>query len=514
MEHLIDKTLQQIAETALSESVVRLELWFPDTYHEFVISFDVDNPTQYPDVESDDQPSNKIKTIIKQLMKHASGFFVDKDIIVTNYHVAHGTNSIIAELVDKQEKYQIESVEAYDIENDLILLKVNGEGVPLTIGDSTNIVGDDIICAAGYPNGNAEITHGAIDGISSSNQRIRMRIGTKGGSSGCPIFNSKGETIGVDVSGNDAYSFAISSNSLRALINKDRESIPLKEWQKLPQIRAITEKMEGDKFEKEGDYRKAIAHYDTAIRLKPEMVKAYQKRADAKIELCAIFSAFEDLITTRRLDPVSFSLSNFWDYVSWQRRGVWLWGIYSFILLLRNIFGKYVWSKFKGHIKTGIAKSRDETGDKTIARMLLSESIYDVTVAIRLKPKSAGTYNSRGWMKYLLGQLEMEDGNESKAQKLFEEAISDADTAIQSHSKKSKNVNAYYHTRGAAKAALGNHREAIEDYNESILLRPKKALFYQDRGLSNQAIGLETEADADFAKAKELDPKIDKKSKL
>lgn len=45
---------------------------------------------------------------------------------------------------------------------------------------------------------------------------------------------------------------------------------------------------------------------------------------------------------------------------------------------------------------------------------------------------------------------------------------------------------------------------------ESIRLRPKKALYYHDRGLSNEALGQHEEAEADFAKAKELDPKIEK----
>ena len=498
-----DKTLQHIAEKALSESVVRLELWCPDTYHEYVISFDVDNPTQYPGVESVDQPSNKIKTIIKQLMKHASGFFVDKNTIVTNCHVAQGVDSIVAELVDKREKFDIASVEAYDVENDLILLKVNGEGVPLTIGDSAEIMSEDVICAAGYPNGNAEIIHGAIDGISSSNQRIRMRIGTTGGSSGCPIFNSQGDTIGVDASGNDAYSFAIPSNTLKELMNLDRELLPLKDWQKLPQIRAITEKKEGDKLQKEGDYKKAIAHYDTAIQLKPDMVAAYEARADAKMELGALGGSMEDVLTIARLKPVQFRFSNFKNYFSWKLSWIKCVCIHLFIKFLAFIFGKSGWFRFKAHVKVGRARTEMKQGNKTKAKLIYQEAIYDFTVAIRLKPKRAGIYNCRGWTKYLLGQLETQEGNKAKTQKLFQEAISDADTALQLHSKNSNSKAAYYHTRGAAKAALNDHHAAIEDFNECIRIRPKKVLYYHDRGLSKKAIGQHETAEANFAKVEE-----------
>ncbi len=507
MEQVKDTTLQHIAEKALSESVVRLEFWSPATYHGYVLSFDVDDPTQYLDIELVDQPSNKTRCIFEEIMSHASGFFVDKNMIVTNFHVAQGRSSIVAEFVDKQQKFQIESIEAYDIENDLILLKVNGEGVPLTVGDSTEIKSEDVICAAGYPNGNAEIAHGSIDGMSLSNRRIRMRISTTGGSSGCPIFNSNGDVIGVDASGDEVYSYAIPANTLKALINKDRESLPLKEWQKLPYIRAFAEKKEGDKLQKEGEYKKAIAHYDTTVELNPEMIKAYESRAEARIEIGAFNRADEDLIAVRRLAPVSFSFSNLRRYVSWKRRGVWIWGSYLFIMFMRTIFGRYGWYRFKGHAKMGIAKSGAKKGNKNRAKLIYQEALYDFTDAIRLKPKVAGIYNSRGWTKYLLGQLETEEENEAKAQKLFHEAISDADTALQLHTKDSKYRAAYYHTRGAVKAALNDHHAAIEDFHECIRLRPKKAVYYHDRGLSKQALEQHEAAEVDFAKAQELDPK-------
>ncbi len=43
------------------------------------------------------------------------------------------------------------------------------------------------------------------------------------------------------------------------------------------------------------------------------------------------------------------------------------------------------------------------------------------------------------------------------------------------------------------------------------LHKPKKALFYHDRGVSNEALGQHEAAEADFDKAKELDPKEKRK---
>ncbi len=230
------------------------------------------------------------------------------------------------------------------------------------------------------------------------------------------------------------------------------------------------------------------------------------------MELWAFGRGLVDLITLRRLDPVSFSLSNFRKYISWKRRGIWIWGGFLLILFLRTIFGKYGWYRSKGHAKIGIANSEAKKGDKTKAKMIYQESISDFTEGITLKPKVAGTYNSRGWTKYLLGKFETEHGNQVEAQKLYQETISDAESALELVTKDSKSKAAYYHTRGAAKAGLGDHDGAIADFSECIRLSSKKALYYHDRGLSKQALGQQEAAEADFAKAKEIDPKFENKS--
>ncbi len=502
MQKDIDKTIQQIAERALSDSVVRLELWRPASYNDFVMSFKVENPTQYHWIESDnDSPY----CIVEEYLSYASGFFIDKHRIVTNFHVAQRVRSIIAELVSKEEKFHIESVEAYDIESDLILLKVTGEGVPLTIGDSSKIMREEDICAAGYPNGNADITYGVFDGIVPSNQRIRMRIDTTDGSSGCPIFNFHGDTIGVDASGNEAYSYAIPSNTLLELIHKKAESISLTEWQKLPQIRALTEKKEGDKLQKKGEYRKAIAHYDTAIELNPDLVKAYQGRVDAKMEIGALGGAMEDLLIISRLQPVQFTFSNIKEYISGKIGWVRIMGIHLSIKLLRFILGRCGWFRFKGHTKSGRACREVKQGNKSKAKMLFREAIFDFTRSINIKPNVAGIYNCRGWTKCLLGKIEAEEANE-EAERLFQEAISDIETALKLRTKKPTYKAPYLHTRAVAKAALGEHQQAIEDFDECIRLKPKKALFYRDRGLSLKELG--QNAEADFAKAEELDPNV------
>ncbi len=479
--------LQQIAENALADSVVRLDV-------------EREIPLLALRPEYDFSKLNS---------SNGSGFFIDKHLIVTNCHVIIGAKSVSIRLTDSVYTFEIENVVAYDIQNDLIILRVASEGKPLTLGDSDKIREGDLICAAGYPSGDAKVMHGTIDSILESDNRIRTLIGTSSGSSGSPIMNCKGAVIGIHTSSDDSHGYIVPSNQLKLLIRDSGQALFIEEWQKLPPIRALSETGSGDEMVKDGEYKEAIAHYDIAIELKPDMVEAHRGRADARMELWAFGRAVVDSITLRRLDPVSFSFSNFRKYVSWKRKGVWIWGSYLLILFMKTLFGKYGWCRFKGHAKTGIANSEAKKGNKTKAKMIYQESIYDFTECLILKPKVAGIYNSRGWTKYLLGQLEAEEENESKGQRLYQEAISDAESALQLATKDSKYKAAYYHTCGAAKAALGNHDEAIEDFSESIRLKPKKALYYHDRGLSKEALGQHEAAKADFAKAKELDPDID-----
>ena len=483
MKQKKDTALQQIAENALDDSVVRLD-----------VEREIPLLALRPEYN-----------FSKLNSSNGSGFFIDKHLIVTNCHVIIGAKSVSIRLTDSLYIFGIERVVAYDVENDLIILRVAYEGKPLTLGDSDKIREGDLICAAGYPSGDAKVMHGTIDSILESNNRIRTLIGTSSGSSGSPIMNCEGAVIGVHTSSDDSHGYIVPSNLLKLLIRHSGQALLIEEWQKLPSIRALSETGSGDEMVKDGEYKEAIAHYDIAIELKPDMVEAYRGRADAKIELWAFGRGLVDLITLRRLDPVSFSLSNFRKYVSWKRRGVWIWGSYLLILFLRTLFGKCGWYRFKGHAKIGIANSEAKKGSKTKAKMLFQESVYDFTVAINLKPKVAGVYNSRGWTKYLLGQLETEEENDTKAQKLYQESISDAESALQLATKDSKYKAAYYHTRGAARAGLGDHDVAITDFDESVHLNPKKALYYQDRGLSKEALGQQEAAEADFTKAKELD---------
>ena len=178
MEQEMDTALQQIAENALNNSVVYLNV-------------DKEIPLLAKRPQFD---------LIKIETTNGSGFLVDKHLVVTNFHVILGVTSMSIELNASEDTCKIESVEAYDDKNDLILLRISNEGVPLTLGDSDTVQDEDEICAVGYPNDQTEIEHGTIESIWKRPGGDLIRLSTKstGGSSGSPILNSKGEVIGVN----------------------------------------------------------------------------------------------------------------------------------------------------------------------------------------------------------------------------------------------------------------------------------------------------------------------------
>ena len=317
MEYTKEEVLNAIAKKALAASVVRLDVEKPIAYPDYLTAFDVEKSVPYTWIKS---PENRIKHRLPLFeMSGGSGFFITERLIVTNFHVAIGAYSILAKLAGSDYEFQIEGVEAFDIKNDLVLLRVAYQGTPLGLGDSDSVQGEDVICAVGYPYGVGKITHGTVNGTQCCCDQIQMKINTSVGSSGCPVMNSDGEVIGVDVSGDDLYSYAIPTNLLRRLLGSKRTTFSLKSWHKHPHVRAFIETKEGDMKKQIGLYEDAVIHYNVAIDLNPVFINAYVGRAEAKFGIREYAEGFADILAVLRLNPVPFCFSSLGAFVSWKR---------------------------------------------------------------------------------------------------------------------------------------------------------------------------------------------------
>src|SRR2546427_3141905 len=155
-----------------------------------------------------------------------SGFFVQGDLIVTNYHVVRGSLRVKVNLVDQRDTYSVEVV-ATSAAKDLALLRVVGvQARPLSLGDLDQVEIGDAVYAIGNPEGlEATLSQGIISGIRQigGNRYFQISAPISHGSSGGPILNKSAEVIGVAVgtlrSGQN-LNFAIPISEVVSLINQ------------------------------------------------------------------------------------------------------------------------------------------------------------------------------------------------------------------------------------------------------------------------------------------------------
>ena len=494
--------------------------------------------------------SEKIResvVLIEDEIGFGSGFFVEHDKIATNIHVAAGPGQILVKSPDNETKWTVEGVAAYDVKNDLAILKVKEKGTPLPLANSDAVQGGDFFLAAGFPDNKYKDTIVTMVGNNQiGGKLIRLKSDFFPGNSfgpgysGGPIVNRKGQVIGVCTLGSEYYGYAVPSNILKALLTRSKSTEPLEQWQKRPPIRAYLHYSQGRMKVNAEDYKEAIndfdkaiqlnpnlaifysgrgaakhglgnsegaiADFDTAIRLTPEFVSAYYARAIAKLKLNDYKSAIIDLDKTIEIDPTDANLY-----------------------------------KSRAIIKVLLGESEAKQGKTKTARHLYKQAIEELTHAINIDPESHSFYGERGWVKYNLAEFETLKGNIKKARKLyvaaindctkfiqqdpnnentyitrslakialedFKGAIKDFDRLLQICSKSDKDY--YYYQRGLAKKTLGNYKGAIADFGECIRLSPEEAaIAYYERGLAKEALGQSEAAKSDFEKAKELDPNV------
>ena len=371
-----------------------------------------------------------------------SGFFVGDNLIATNYHVIEGAARGRAKLVGQFSTYTIEGVTATDQTNDLALLKVTVSGIkPLPLGNSSDVKIGETVYVAGNPKG---LEGTFSDGIISSRrdpytkERLQMTAPISPGSSGGPVLNSKGEVIGISfmtLVGGQNLNFAIPSRYLTELLTESTPAKPLAEGNR--SISAETYFTWGNTKYYLGDYKGAIADYDSAIRLNPDNANTYYNRGTAKGDLGQHFAAIADFDIAIRLKP---------DYAeAYNNRGI-----------VKGKLGQH--SAAIADFDTAIRLKPDYAeayNNRGIVKSKLGQhlaAIADYDTAIRLKPDDAKAYYNRGNAKIKLGQ--------------HFAAITDFDTTIRLNPDHAE----AYLNRGIAKALLNRISEAKQDVRTALRL--------------------------------------------
>ncbi len=136
---------------------------------------------------------------------YGTGFFVTKDgYILTNHHVIEGADTITVSLNDRTELTA--TLVGSDESSDVAVLKVKGNNFPaLTIAKTDDIKVGEPVLAIGSPFG---FDYSASAGIVSAKSRsfgreaavpfIQSDVALNPGNSGGPLFNQKGEVVGIN----------------------------------------------------------------------------------------------------------------------------------------------------------------------------------------------------------------------------------------------------------------------------------------------------------------------------
>lgn len=134
-------------------------------------------------------------------VSQGSGFFIAPGVGITNYHVLEDSKNAVVAI--NEEAYEITDILASSFEDnmDYVIFKTTYRTkTPLKIANRQPRIGEDIF-AIGSPKGlSNSLTKGTISGFR-ENERIQIDATIDHGSSGGPLFNLKGEVIGITTSG-------------------------------------------------------------------------------------------------------------------------------------------------------------------------------------------------------------------------------------------------------------------------------------------------------------------------
>jgi len=142
----------------------------------------------------------------------------------------------------------------------------------------------------------------------------------------------------------------------------------------------------------------------------------------------------------------------------------------------------------------------DFDAQKTVLN--LDKAFADLDQAIMLKPVLAEAYAARGMAHMRRVELNVAMGMRDKGKMMAEldSGIADCNEAIRL---KPTFALAYY-SRAILYGARREFDKALADYHEAIRLNPRAAAFYCKRGLTYEKLGQRDEAVADYRQAQEL----------
>lgn len=184
-------------------------------------------------------------------LKLGTGFFVrSMGLLLTNFHVVEGMDLVGVKMPGSSEVLWAKKATGFDVDNDLVLLEVEtNKTMPVALGDSDQArVGEQIV-VIGNPEGLEQtVSNGLLSGIREVDGRKLFQISApiSEGSNGSPVFDGRGEVIGIVVSTLESgqnLNFAVPVNYAKPLLSHATEEL----------ISALPKKPHSDAQVAEGD---------------------------------------------------------------------------------------------------------------------------------------------------------------------------------------------------------------------------------------------------------------------
>jgi Trypsin-like peptidase domain len=186
-----------------------------------------------------------------------SGFIISEDgTVVTNYHVIRGERqaAVVVTTAAGRRQYAVTAVETYNSVQDFAVLKINATGLPVVpLGDSDALQIGERVVAIGNPLG---LDHTLSEGVVSQKRdlgpyqtMLQISVPIDHGSSGGPLFNMKGEVVGITSSGIEGgpqLNFAVPINYVRVALDvwtgTTKTLGEIADWQKISDQVALAAK--------------------------------------------------------------------------------------------------------------------------------------------------------------------------------------------------------------------------------------------------------------------------------
>jgi len=407
-----------------------------------------------------------------------TGFIIDKNgIITTNYHVIEKWLEVLeSTLLVKMENgayFLIEELINFDEDNDVALFKVAGKELPMVkiVTEYKPKQGDSIV-VIGSPMGlETTVSDGIISNVRGKGGLIQITAPVSMGSSGSPVFNLKGEAIGIAtflIEGGQNLNFAIPVKHVANLLSgskKPKKKIkpalepapapeapapapsrePVDELEKAKaEVRKNPDSAEahiwlGAAYGKLGMYREAVEAFKQAIRIKPTF-------EDAHVGIGLVYDSL---------------------------------GMYSEAIEAYKQAIRIKPDHAEAHFGLGLAYDELE---------MYKEAIEAYKQAIRFKPDFEEAH-------YYLGLA-------YNSLEMYREAIDAFKQAIRIK----PDLSYAHYNLGLAYSNLGMHREAVEAYKQAIRIKPDFAEAHYNLGGIYLILNDRGSALDEYKILKDLDP--------